>query len=379
MALVLNEDEKMLAETADSFFKDKAPVKALRTLRDERHETGFDRTLWSEMAEMGFTGVLIDEEHGGVDMGFMAAGLIAEQMGRNLTASPFLSTAILAATALKQGGSTEQKAAWLPKIAGGETVMALALEEGAKHNPAATEMSAERSGNGFKLNGAKGMVIDGHVADQMIVVARTSGEAGDMDGLTLFLVDPKTKGVETERTVMVDSRNAARVEFDDVEVNADAVLGEVDKGGDILKAVLNAGRSAVAAELLGAGGEAFNITTDYIRERKQFGTEIGRFQALQHRSAHLYSELELCRSAVLAALTSMDADAKGSTLPAAMAKAKLGQVAKVAGLEGVQMHGGVGMTDEYDIGLFLKRIRVAQELFGDSNYQMNEIAKMKGY
>ncbi|NNE58394.1 MAG: acyl-CoA dehydrogenase [Hellea sp.] len=379
MAMLLNEDEKMLAETAEGFFADKSPVKQLRTLRDNRDDTGYDKGLWQEMADMGFTGVLIDEEHGGVDMGFMAAGLIAEQMGKNLTASPFLSTGILAATALKQGGSKEQKAEWLPKIASGETIMALALEESRKHNPKATNMSAERSGNGFKLSGQKGMVIDGHVADQMIVVARTSGEAGEMDGLTLFLVDPRTNGVSVERTQMVDSRNSARIDFDDVEVNADAVLGEVDKGGEVLGAIVNAGRAAVAAELLGSGGEAFRQTTDYIRERKQFGVNVGSFQALQHRSAHLYSELENARSAVLMALTAMDTDAKSAELPVAMAKAKLGQVAKLAGLEGVQMHGGVGMTDEYDIGLYLKRIRVAQELFGDANYQMEQIATMKGY
>ncbi len=379
MGLVLTEEEKMISEMAEGFFADKAPAKQLRELRDNRDETGFNRGLWGEMAEMGFAGVLIDEEHGGSNMGFMEAGLIAEQMGRNLTASPFISTAILAATALNKGGSKEQKTEWLPKIASGETIMALALEEGRKHNPAATNMSAERSGNGFKLNGQKGMVIDGHVADQYIVVARTSGEAGNMDGLTLFLVDPKTKGIAIERTQMVDSRNSARIEFEDVEVNADAVLGEVDKGGDVLKAIVNAGKAAIAAELLGTGGEAFRQTTDYIRERKQFGVEVGSFQALQHRSAHLYSELEICRSAVLMALTAMDMDATGSELPVAMAKAKLGSVSKLAGLEGVQMHGGVGMTDEYDIGLYLKRIRVAQELFGDANYQMEQIASMKGY
>ena len=229
MALVLNEDEKMLAETAEGFFADKSPVKAMRSLRDDRDETGYDKALWQEMADMGFAGVLIDEDHGGVNMGFMAAGLIAENMGKSLTASPFFSTAVLAATALAKA-STDQKTAWLPKIASGETVMAVALEEGRKHNPSATAMSAERSGNGFKLNGQKGVVLDGHVADQLIVAARTSGNAGDIDGLTLFLVDPKSSGVETERTIMVDSRNSASVEFNDVEVTADAVIGEVDGG-----------------------------------------------------------------------------------------------------------------------------------------------------
>lgn len=379
MRLLLTEDEVMLRDTAEGFFADKAPVKQLRSLRDERDETGFDRGLWKDMADMGLTGVVIDEENGGVDMGFMAAGIIAEQMGRNLSASPFLSTAILAATALREGGSDEQKSAWLPKIAGGEAVFALALDEGAKHNPAGTQTSAEKSGNGFKLNGSKAMVVDGHVADMLIVAARTSGEAGDANGVSLFLVDPSAKGVSTERTIMVDARNAARIELDDVEVSGDALIGSLDDSQAVLNKVLNAGRAAVAAELLGAGGQAFESAVAYIKERKQFGKIIGEFQALQHRASHLYTEMEIARSAVYAALTALDANDEKSDLYCAMAKAKLGSVAKLASQEGVQMHGGVGMTDEYDIGLFMKRIRVLQELFGDAHYHMNGYAKSHAF
>ena len=372
MALVLNEDEQMLRDTAQSFVADKAPVKSLRALRDTKDETGFDRALWSEMAEMGFAGVLVDEDHGGVDMGFVAAGLLAEQMGRNLAATPFLSTSVLAATALGKAGSVEQKSEWLTKIATGDAIMALAVDEGRKHSPHNIETTAERSGNGFKLNGRKAMVVDGHVADQMIVAANTG------KGVTLFLVDPKANGLTTERTDMIDSRNAARITLKDVEVTSDAVLGEVDNGAEVLAHVLNAGRAVVGAELVGASSKAFEDTTDYIRERKQFGIEVGRFQALQHRSSHLYSELEIARSAMLAALTALDEDAPDTDLVVSMAKAKIGSVAKLASQEGVQMHGGVGMTDEYDIGLYMKRIRVAQELFGDAHYHMEQIAKAKG-
>ena len=304
----------------------------------------------------------------------MAAGLIAIEMGKNLTASPFLSSAVLAATALKEAGNDTQKSEWLPKIASGKTIMALAVDEGVKHNPSKIEMTATRSGNGFTLSGAKSMVVDGHIADQLIVAAKTSD-----DKLTLFLVDPTLKGISTERTIMVDSRNAARIDFDDVDVTSDAVLGEVDEGDDVLETILNAGRAVVAAELLGAGAQAFSLTTDYLKERKQFGTEIGRFQALQHRASHLYCELEIARSAVLAALTALDAKSEEAPMAVAMAKAKLGSVSKLTALEGVQMFGGVGMTDEYDIGLFLKRIRVAQELFGDEHYQLDQVGKMRGY
>ena len=378
MALVLNEDEVMMRDMAQGFFAEKAPIKALRELRDNRDETGFDRTLWSEMAAQGFAGIVVPEEHGGVDMGYLAAGLVAEQMGRNLTASPFLSTSILAATALKHG-TDEQKAAWLPKIASGEAVIALALDEGVKHNPRGTATTASPSGNGFKLNGAKAMVVDGHVADVMIVVARTSGEEGDTEGLSLFLVDPKSDGVSTERTIMVDSRNAARIDFDDVEVDGDALIGTLDEGMEVLNGVLAAGRGITAAELLGAGAQAFEDTVAYIKERKQFGEIIGSFQALQHRSSHLYSEMEIARSAVVGALTALDEGDEMAAQYCAMAKAKLGSVAKLASQEGVQMHGGVGMTDEYDIGLFMKRIRVLQELMGDAHYHMNEFAEANAY
>ncbi len=378
MALVLNEDEVMMRDMAQGFFAEKAPIKALRTLRDTQDETGFDRGLWSEMAAQGFAGIVVPEEHGGVDMGYLAAGLVAEQMGRNLTASPFFSTAILAATALRHG-SAEQQGEWLPKIASGDAVIALALDEGVKHNPRGTSTTAEPSGNGFKLNGAKAMVVDGHVADVMIVAARTSGEDGDADGISLFLVDPKAKGISTERTIMVDSHNAARIDLDDVEVSGDALLGTLDEGMNVLDAVLSAGRGIAAAELLGAGAQAFEDTVAYIKERKQFGAIIGEFQALQHRSSHMYSELEIARSAVVGALTALDAGDEKASQYCAMAKAKLGSVAKLVSQEGVQMHGGVGMTDEYDIGLFMKRIRVLQELMGDAHYHMNEFANSHSY
>lgn len=378
MALLLNDDEKMLSETAEGFFKDKAPVTELRKLRDTKDETGYSKALWSEMADMGFAGVLVPEDQGGVDMGVMAAGLLAEQMGRNLSASPFFSTSVLSATALKNSQSDTAKA-WLEKIADGEAVVAFGIDEGVKHNPVATETKAVRSGNGFKLSGSKAMVLDAHIADALIIVARTSGEAGDRDGLSLFLVDKDAANLEIERTSMVDSRNAGRLILNEVDVTADALLGDVDKGADIIDKVMGAGRSVLAAELLGSGSQAFEDTVAYIKERKQFGKIIGEFQALQHRASHLYSELELCRSAVLAALSAQDDGDENALKMAGMAKAKLGQVAKLAALEGIQMHGGVGMTDEYDIGLFLKRIRVLQELLGDGNFHYNDFAKVNKY
>ncbi len=379
MPLVLTEEQEMLRESARGFLDEKAPVSALRKLRDESNADGFDRGLWKEMAEMGWAGILVDEAHGGADFGFVGAGLIAEEMGRTLSASPFLSTSILAATALKKIAGDAQQQEHLPKIAAGEALFALAVDEGAKHRPAATAMQAEKHGNGFKLSGSKTFVADGAVADKIIVAARSAGAPGEKEGLTLFLVDAAAGGLEKERTVMVDSRGYARLDFNGVEATGDDVLGEVDNGYEALEGVLSAGRAGLAAELSGAAQQAFAMTTDYLKERKQFGTEIGTFQALQHRAAHLYSELELVKSAVLKALQDLDAMYGAAGLSCSLAKAKAGEVAKLASQEAVQMHGGIGMTDEYDIGFYMKRIRAAQEMFGDAAFHADRFAKLRGY
>ncbi len=379
MALVLNEEQEMLRDSARGFLDEKAPVSALRKLRDTNDEKGFDSALWKEMAEMGWAGILVEEEFGGADFGFVGAGVLAEEMGRTLTASPFFSTSILAATALQKIGADAQKQEHLPKIAGGDMVFALAVDEGRKHGPAKTAMKAEKHGNGFKLSGDKTFVADGTSADKIIVAARTAGAAGEEDGLTLFLVDAEAKGIERERTIMVDSRNAARLKFEGVEATGGDVLGEVDGGYQALEGILNAGRAGLAAEMSGAAQQAFKVTNDYLKERKQFGMEIGRFQALQHRAAHLYSEIELVKSATLKALQELDEHYGMAGMICSLAKAKAGEVAKLASQEAVQMHGGIGMTDEYDIGFFMKRIRVAQEMFGDTAFHADRLAQMRGY
>lgn len=379
MPLILTEEQEMLRDSARGFLDEKAPVSALRKLRDEDNADGFDRNLWKEMAEMGWAGILVDEEHGGADFGFVGAGVIAEEMGRTLTASPFLSTSVLAATALKKIASDAHKQEFLPKIAAGDALFALAVDETAKHAPAKTAMAAEKHGNGFKLTGSKTFVADGAVADKIIVAARSAGTPGEEDGLTLFLVDAGAKGLEKERTTMVDARGYARLDLNGVEATGDDVIGEVDNGYQALEGILSAGRAGLAAEMSGAAQQAFAMTTQYLKERKQFGTEIGAFQALQHRAAHLYSELELVKSAVLKALQDLDAMYGAAGFSCSLAKAKAGEVAKLASQEAVQMHGGIGMTDEYDIGFYMKRIRAAQELFGDAAFHADRFAKLRGY
>ncbi|WP_316173238.1 acyl-CoA dehydrogenase family protein [Bradyrhizobium sp. SZCCHNRI1073] len=379
MPLLLTEEQSMLRDSARGLISDHAPVSHLRKLRDSRDETGFSKELWATFAEMGFAGLLVPEEHGGSGLGAVEAGVVMEEIGRTLMPSPFLATSVLSASALARAGSAAQKSEYLPKIASGALLAALALDEGAKHRPLHTALKAVRSGNGFKLNGAKAMVVDGHVADLLLVVARSAGSPGDRDGLTLLLVDPKAKGVAIERTIMVDAHNAARVTLDNVEVTADHVLGDVDGGAATLSAVLDLGRGAVASEMVGLSEEVFGRTVAYLKERKQFGKAIGEFQALQHRAAQLYIEIEITRAAVLKALQTLDADSAGATAAVAVAKARAGATATRAVQEGVQMHGGMGMTDQFDIGFFMKRARVCEELLGDANYHAAQLAQLRGY
>ena len=298
--------------------------------------------------------------------------MIAESLGRTLTPSPFMGSAVLAAKVLTDGGSAAQQA-WLPRIAAGEAILSLAVDEGAKHAPSKITTRAERSGNGFRLDGAKGFVLDGHIADALIVIAKAE------EGTTLFLVDPTASGVGIERTVMVDAHNAARVTLTDVAVDADAVIGAVGGGEALLEPALALGRACAASTLTGAGDQAFRITLEYLRTRKQFGKLIGEFQALQHRAAHLFTELELARAATLGALQALDAGREDADLAASVAKAKAGRVAELAVQEAVQMHGGVGMTDEFDVGLFMKRVRVLNELLGDAGFHSERLARSQGF
>ena len=340
---------------------------------------GLARRIAEESAGMGFAGLLVGEQFGGSGLGCVEAGVVMEEIGRTLMPSPFLSTAVLAASALSRGGSRGQQSEHLPKISTGELIAALAVDEGTKHRPLQTKLQAVRAGNGFRLNGAKAFVVDGHVADLLIVAARTAGAAPEPDGVTLFLVDPKTKGIATERTLMVDSHNAARIAFENVEVDADQVLGEIDQGFALLEGVLNIGRGAVASEMVGLSEEVFGRTVSYLKERKQFGRAIGEFQALQHRAAQLYIDIEITRAAVLKALQTLDGDFEHAAAAVAVAKARAGTTATRAVQEGVQMHGGMGMTDQFDVGFFMKRARACEELFGDANFHADQLARARSY
>jgi alkylation response protein AidB-like acyl-CoA dehydrogenase len=375
MPLYLNDEQTMLRESAQQFVAEAAPVSHMRALRDADDPTGFSRELWKQFAEMGFTGILIPEADGGLGLGHVEAGVVLEEIGRNLSPSPFLTTAVAAVAALK---GTAQRERWFPGILSGDTVAALAIDERAKHGDA-IGMKAERAGNGFKLTGAKQFVAHGHVADLLIVAARTAGSPEDDDGVTLFTVPKDAANLTADPQRLTDASLAARMTFDGVAVDADAVIGDVDGGRAVLGALLGAGRTGAAAEMLGVGGGAMDMTVQYLKERKQFGVLIGSFQALQHRAAHLYSELEVARAAVLKAQQLLDAGDAKADEAVSVAKAMAGIASTLAVQEGVQMHGGIGMTDEYDIGFYMKRGRVLAELFGDTNYHADALARAAGY
>ena len=379
MALVLNEEQVMLKDAAAGFLTEKATVAHLRALRDSNDENGYDTAVWQEMAEMGWAGIAIPEEFGGLGYGYTGLGLVLEQAGRNLSASPLQSTVLVGATAVAEMGNAAQKEALLAAIAGGECVVSLALQEGPHHAPENTAATATADGDSFVLNGDKCLVLDAHRADQYVVVARTGGEPGDTAGLSAFLVPADTAGLTVDRRSMVDSRNAGAVVLKDVRVSGDALMGEAGAAWDGLTRTLDIANVGLAAELLGLSTEAFERTVGYLKERTQFGRIIGTFQGLQHRAAELFAELELARSIVLKALHAIDDGDEDLSLLASAAKAKLCEVAQRASNEGVQMHGGIGMTDEHEIGFFLKRARVAQHTFGDYNYHLDRYAQLAGF
>jgi alkylation response protein AidB-like acyl-CoA dehydrogenase len=374
MAL-LTEDQKMLQETAASFLRDEGgPAKQLRHWRDSGCTDGFGTEFWQQFGELGLTGIYIPEAQGGLGLGAVEAALVLEEIGRNLTPSPFLTTAVAGVRAIEGTAHGER---WYPDILAGKAVLALAVDESRRHAPEQSALRAERRGNGFVLNGTKQFVVHGNSADMILTVARTGGSPGAMEGLTLFAV-PKG-AAETETVTLADSSKASRLTFSDVELDADAVVGEVDGGWAPLSRALSAGRAGAAAELVGVAAGATAMTVDYLKQRKQFGKLIGEFQALQHRAAHLYGEIEIARAAALKAAELVDSGDAQADLFVAVAKAKAASVSKLAVQEGVQMHGGIGMTDEHDIGLYMKRDAVLGELFGNTHFHRNRVAELSGY
>ena len=379
MALILNEEQQSLKDIAKEFLQKNAPVTHFREIRDTNNELGYDESLWKEMVNLGWSGILIPEEYGGFDFGMVGMGSIFEEMGKTLTPSPLFSTGVLGASLITLGGNDSQKQSLLPKIVEGNLTTALALEESSRHSPFSISTQAKKNGDNYEITGEKTFVIDGNSASLLIVAARTDGNVDDESGITLFLVDPSTDGLEITKTSMVDSRNSAQIKFNNVVVSSSETLGELNNGSGLLENVLDRAQIAISAEMLGNASQAFDITLEYLKERKQFGAVIGTFQALQHRAAEMYSELELTKSSVIAACNAVDDNSNDLKRMASLAKFKAGETNYLVTNEAVQMHGGVGVTDEYDVGLYLKRARVTEQIFGNSEYHIDRYATLSDY
>jgi len=373
MALVLNEEQLMLKDAARDFLQERAPVSHLRELRDSGNNEGFSRGLWAEMVEMGWSAILVPEEHGGLGYGYTGMGIVLEESGRTLTHSPLLGTALVGVAAIATAGTAEQCASILPAVAAGEHLLALACDESAQHDPDHVSTKAAETADGYRITGRKTAVLDGHVANTFIVSAWTGTD------ISLFLVPVDADGVSVERYPLLDTHYAANVRFDHVKVGEDQLLGGLNRGRPVLERVLDAGRIGASAEMLGIAQEAFERTMDYLKERKQFGVPIGSFQALQHRAAHLFGEIEMCKSLVIKSLHALDEHPDGNAELASLAKAKLGETAHQAAAEAIQMHGGIGMTDEFDIGFFIKRCQILESLYGNGHFHLDRFARQRGY
>ncbi len=378
MSLLLNEEQQLLKDTAKEFVQKNAPISHFRELRDKEDKLGYSKKLWKDMVQLGWSGILIPEEYGGVDFGMVGLGCILEETGRKLVPSPLFSTALVGASLLAIAGNDKQKKEFLPKVAEGKLITAFALEESSRHDPLTIETYCKKEGDKLILNGKKNFVLDGHIADLLIVAARHSEVQSKKGGIGLYLVDPKEKGIKLSRMNMVDSRNACRVILKDVEINKEDQIGELEASG-IIEEVLDRAQIGLSSEMLGSALEAFDLTLEYLKERNQFGKPIGSFQALQHRAAKMFSEIELTKSSVMGALNSVDENSNDRARFASLAKFKAGETLHLVSNEAIQMHGGVGVTDEFDIGLFLKRSRVTEQIFGSSNYHLERYANLSEY
>ena len=372
MSLILTEEQRMLKESASEFLLTNAPLESFRKLRDNNYQS-YDPKVWEGFVEMGWTALTIPENYGGLDFGYIGLGQILEETGKTLTKSPLISSILLSASAIRLSDNETLKSKWLPELINGKTLMSVALDEKSFFDPDSIESRSVLSGDNFIINGEKKMVIDACDSNYLIVVARLN------DSTSLFLVDSKSEGVDIKTDILMDAGSYSSITLNNVNVPAKNQL-DIDIDGDIiLKSILGIGAIGLSCEMLGSVQAAFDQTIEYIKERQQFGTKIGSYQGLQHRAADLFCEIELCKSIVLKALQSIDDEHENLLQYAHLAKAKLGEVLKQTSNEAIQMHGGIGVTDDVNIGFYLKRARVIQRLLGDTNYHLNCIAKQKGY
>ncbi len=375
----LTEEQTLLKDQAASWASAEAPVSKFRAMRDGGKEAGFDEATWAAIVEMGWTGILVPEEYGGSDLGYLTFGVVLEELGKHLAASPLFASAYVGATALLLAGTDAQKSDHLPRIVDGSEIVTLAVDEGPRHAPARTALAAKAEGDGYVLTGSKTLVLEGMSATHFIVVARSTGKAGDAEGLSLFIVPADAAGLTRTQVKTMDSRGYAELQLDGVEVPATALMGPAGQAGEVLEEVLDRARAGVGAEMLGVGAQAFEMTLEYLKTRKQFGAVIGSFQALGHRAAELFASMELARSCGEAALQEIDAQSNSVAKACSLSKAKVGDYLHTMSNQLIQIHGGIGMTDEFDAGLYLKRSRVLENLYGNQAFHRDRYARLLGF
>jgi alkylation response protein AidB-like acyl-CoA dehydrogenase len=354
---VLNEEQEMLRDMAREWTTNESPVTEWRKVRASGDPKGYDASVYATMAEMGWAGIIIPEDHDGSDFGWLSAGLVIEELGKTLTASPLVASTI-AASAIILGGTDEQKQQFLPRLAGGELVGTIAVDEGPRHDPVDFETAVTDG----KLSGTKAFVHEAHGADLFVVAAQ--------DGL--YLVE-KGDAVSLSDRRMTDQRSHAEVTFDGAPAHRLSAGGD-----DLLEQVLDRARVLTACEMLGMAQAVFDSTLDYLKQRVQFNQVLATFQALQHRMADLFADLALMRSAVEGGLQALDSGFN-TQRAATMAKAEANRVLNLISREGIQLHGGIGMTDEYDVGFYLKRARILEASFGNTSWLKDRHAKLGGY
>ncbi|MCB9521462.1 MAG: acyl-CoA/acyl-ACP dehydrogenase [Myxococcales bacterium] len=373
MAFSLTEDQTQIADSARKLVETQAPIARLRTLRSQPER--WSRKCWAAMAEAGWTALCVQERHGGLDLGLTELALVAEAAGRQLAPEPLVSSAVLFASAVQLLGTHAQRDQLLASVADGTRIGALCVADDGRYDaPDRGCVQARIVDGGFIVDGVRSHTLDVTLADTLIVAAR-----GPNGAVTLFVVDANATGITRTPEARVDGRDAATVRFDSVRLAPADILGELGGGLAQLDGALDRGAVGVAAFALGAATRALELTLDYVRTRIQFGVAIGSFQALQHRLAYVFAKVELARSGVLTASRAIDAGAADGPRLASMAKAKACDALELAAKEGIQMFGGVGMTDEYDIGFYLKAHRGLDTWLGDSAHHRARWATLQGY
>ena len=380
MELILNDEQKMLDQSARDFIKKASPVTRMRELRDDTESLGYDKKVFKQMSKLDWTAILFPEDQGGMGMGMADMVVVMEAIGIGLVPEPLLPSVILSGQLLALSGNETLMNEWIDPVIEAEKVLAPAYQEKqGRFDITRVETTAEKTAEGYTLNGEKTQVQGGWGADAVIVSARTSGQSGDLDGLTLFLIPNDAAGLTFTRQYRIDSRNAAQIKLENVKIPESSILGAVDKGGELLNKATEIATIALCGEMLGGMAAAFDRTLAYLKEREQFDVVIGTFQALKHRAAKMFMEVELARSAVMAAARAFDENNTDTTALISVAKARCSDAYILIANEAVQMFAGIGMTDEEDVGLYMKHARVTEMTFGDAAFHRDRFASIKGY